>query len=234
MATVPLDRTRLLRRGMALEAVLIVWNVAEGVVAVVAGLLASSVALVGFGIDSSVEVTSAAVVLWRLWREWHGRSPEEVERTERRAGRAAGGLLFVLAIYIVVDAGRRLLGYGAEAEASVVGVVLTSLSLVVMPVLGWAKLRTAGQLGSGALRADAYETITCAWLSLTTLVGLVLNAAWGWSWADPLAALVIVPLVVREGWEGWSGGGCHDCVDEFRDGAEPAGTTGKKDPEPMP
>jgi divalent metal cation (Fe/Co/Zn/Cd) transporter len=126
------------------------------------------------------------------------------------ASRAAGALLLLLAAYILIDAGRRLLGFGAEAEQSLVGIVLTAISLVVMPVLGWAKLRTARQLGSRALRADAYETIACAWLSLTTLTGLVLNAAFGWWWADPLAALVLVPLIVREGLEGWKGECCDD------------------------
>ena len=115
----------------------------------------------------------------------------------------AGTLLLLLAVYIVVDAGRRLLGFGAEAERSILGIALTAVSLVVMPFLGWAKLRTARRLGSGALRADAYETIACAWLSLTTLAGLVLNATLGWWWADPLAALCLVPLIVREGLEGW-------------------------------
>src|SRR3990172_1434540 len=117
--------------------------------------------------------------------------------------------LLRLAAYIIVDAGRRLFGFGAEAQESKVGIVLTAISLVVMPLLGWAKLRTATSLRSGALRADAYETITCSWLSLTTLAGLLLNAAFGWWWADPLAALAIVPLAVREGLEGWRGE-CRD------------------------
>jgi predicted Co/Zn/Cd cation transporter (cation efflux family) len=124
------------------------------------------------------------------------------EALERRTGRIAGALLLGLAVYIVVDAGRRLLGFGAEARESLLGIVLTAISAVVMPLLGWAKLRTAAALRSGALRADAYETIACSWLSLTTLAGLILNASLGWWWADPLAALVVVPLVVREGLEG--------------------------------
>jgi divalent metal cation (Fe/Co/Zn/Cd) transporter len=128
---------------------------------------------------------------------------------EHRAGRIAGTLLLALAAYIVVDAGRRLLGFGTEARESLVGIVLTAVSLIVMPFLGWVKLRTAGALQSGALRADAYETIACSWLSLTTLLGLLLNAGLGWWWADPLAALIIVPLVVKEGLEGLRGE-CHD------------------------
>ena len=204
-------RTHLLRRGIALAAATVGWNVAEGVVAVSAGILASSIALIGFGVDSFVETASGAVVGWRLWAELSGRADEErAEALERRTGRIAGGLLLGLAAYILVDAGRRLFGYGAEAQESRLGIVLTALSLVVMPLLGRAKLRTAGALKSGALRADAYETLACAWLSLTTLVGLVLNAALGLWWADPLAALAIVPLLVREGIEGWRGlDHCH-------------------------
>ena len=203
-------RERLLRRGLLLEVATLAWNVVEGVVALVAGTLSGSVALIGFGIDSFVETASAAVVGWRLRDELRGRSAAEAERIERAASRIAGSLLLVLAAYLVVDAGRRLLGFGREAEESLLGIVLTAVSLVVMPVLGWAKLRTARGLKSGALRADAYETITCAWLSLTTLAGLALNALFGWWWADPAAALCLVPLIVREGLEGLRGGCCDD------------------------
>lgn len=204
-------RKKLLRVAIAFSGVVVAWNVVEGVVAVAAGLIASSVALISFGIDSGVEVISAVVILWRFSRELRGLDPEQVERTERRAARIAGILLFALAGYILIDAGRRLVGGGATAETSVVGIVLTGMSLLAMPLLGWAKLRTAKQLGSGALRADAYETITCAWLSLTALSGLLLNAALGWAWADPVAALLILPLVIREGIEGIRGEHCHGC-----------------------
>jgi len=200
------DRAGLLRRGVLLEAATVGWNVVEGVIAVAAGTLASSVALIAFGVDSFVETTSGAVLWWRLRTELTGgNDPERIERIERQAARTAGGILLALALYIVIDAGRRLLGFGEEARESKVGIVLTALSLGIMPVLGWVKLRTAQALGSRALRADAYETIACAWLSLATLAGLVLNAALGWWWADPLAALAIVPLVIREGLEGWRG-----------------------------
>jgi divalent metal cation (Fe/Co/Zn/Cd) transporter len=200
------SRASVLRRGVWLEVATVGWNVIEGVIAVVAGLLASSIALIGFGIDSFVETASGAVVGWRLWAEVSGRYDEErAEAVEHRAGKIAGALLLALSGYIVIDAGRRLLGYGAEAQESRLGIALTAISLVIMPFLGWIKLRTARALGSGALRADAYETITCSWLSLTTLLGLILNAAFGWWWADPLAALTIVPLAVREGLEGWRG-----------------------------
>ena len=207
------SRPELLRRGYLLAVATVGWTVVEGMVAATAGLLAASVALLGFGIDSFVETASGVVVAWRLRAELRDRCPERVEQVERRAARIAGALLLALAAYIVVDAGRRLLGFGRQAEESLLGIVLTAISLAIMPLLGWAKLRTARQLGSSALRADAYETITCAWLSLTTLAGLALNAALGWWWADPLAALVLVPLIVREGLEGWRGGcTCHEDI----------------------
>lgn len=207
------ERYKHLRRGFWLEIFTVLWNVLEGVVAVAAGTVSGSVALIGFGVDSFVETASALVVGLRLRAELRGRSAEASERFERFASRIAGGLLLALSAYITIDAGRRLLGFGGEARESLVGIILTSVSLVVMPFLGWAKLRTAASLKSRALRADAYETIACAWLSLTTLVGLVLNAWLGWWWADPLAALCLVPLIVREGLEGLRGEDCA-CGDD--------------------
>lgn len=201
------SRHALLHRGMRLSLIVVVWNVIEAVIAVTAGMIASSVALISFGIDSSVEVLSAVIVFWRLRAETRGGGVERAELHERRAAIITGGLLLLLAIYILFDAGRRLLGYGEEADTSVAGIVLTSVSLVVMPLLGWAKLRTADALDSPAMRADSYETIACAWLSLTALVGLALNAALGWSWADPVAALMILPLIVREGLEAFRNNG---------------------------
>ncbi len=199
------ERRALLRWAFVLEAVTVGWNILEGLIATVAGTLVGSVALIGFGVDSFIETASGLVVGRRFWLELHGQSPEQIEQAERKASKVAGTLLLFLAVYITIDAGRRLLGYGPEAGESFVGIVLTIISLILMPLLGWSKLRTARLLGSRALRTDAYETITCAWLSLTTLTGLVLNAAFGWSWADPLAACVLVPLIVREGLEGLRG-----------------------------
>ncbi len=207
-------RHDLLRRGLLLEIATVLWNVVEGVVAVAAGTVSGSVALIGFGIDSFVETASAVVVGWRLNAELRGRSAEASGRIERTASRIAGVLLLLLAAYITIDAGRRLLGFGTEARESLIGILLTSVSLVVMPFLGRAKLRAATALNSRALRADAYETIACAWLSLTTLVGLALNASFGWWWADPLAALCLVPLIVREGLEGLRGEDCGCGGDE--------------------
>jgi divalent metal cation (Fe/Co/Zn/Cd) transporter len=195
----------LLRWAFVLSVFTVGWNLLEGIIAILAGALAGSVALVGFGVDSFIETASGLVVGRRFWLELHGQSPERIEQAERKASKIAGALLLALAVYITFDAGRRFLGYGPEAEESLVGIVLTLISLVLMPLLGWSKLKTARLLGSRALRADAYETIACAWLSLTTLTGLVLNATLGWSWADPLAACVLVPLIVREGLEGLGG-----------------------------
>ena len=195
-----------MRRGLWLSSLTVAWNVVEAVITIAAGVIANSIALISFGIDSSIEIISALVVSWRLWREYRGGLSEDANLVERRAARITGGLLLLLAFYITVDAGRRLLGFGEQADASPVGIALTGLSLLIMPLLGWAKLRTASALRSAAMRADAFETITCAWLSLTTLVGLTLNAGFGWSWADPLAAILIIPLIVREGIEGWQSG----------------------------
>lgn len=198
-----------MRRAVLLEAATVLWNIVEGVVAVSAGAVSGSVALIGFGIDSFIETTSAVVVGRRFQAELRG---TDRPGDEARATRVAGYLLLALAVYITVDAGRRLLGFGAQAEETTVGIILTAVSLVVMPFLGRAKLKTAAALSSAALKADAYETIACAWLSLTTLAGLLLNMYMGWWWADPVAALILVPLIVREGLEARRGG-CH-CHDE--------------------
>lgn len=198
-------RTALLRRGIVLEGVTVGYNALEGIVAIAAGLVAGSVALTGFGVDSVIEVTSGVLLWWRLRAEL-GSAPVG-PAVEARAARWAGTLLFGLALYIALESGRRLLTQDRPRE-SVVGILLMALSLVVMPLLARAKLRAAHALGSRALRADAHETIVCAWLSLTTLAGLALNAGLGWWWADPLAALGMTPLLVREGREAWRGEEC--------------------------
>lgn len=176
------------------------YNALEGLVAIVAGLAAGSVALTGFGIDSVIEVTSGALLWWRLRAEL-GSAPLG-PTVERRAARGAGFLLLALGVYIVTDSARLLIT-GNRPETSRVGIVLTVLSLIVMPLLARAKFGVATKLESRALRADAHETIVCAWLSATTLLGLGLNALLGWWWADPLAALAMLPLIVREGIEAW-------------------------------
>jgi divalent metal cation (Fe/Co/Zn/Cd) transporter len=195
-----MDRVALLRRGVVLEGVTVGYNALEGIVAIAAGLAAGSVALTGFGIDSVIEVASGVLLWWRLRAEL-GSAPLG-PTVERRAARGAGFLLFALGVYIVIDSARLLLTSN-RPESSPVGIGLTVLSLIVMPLLARAKLGAAAGLGSRALRADAHETIVCAWLSATTLLGLGLNAVLGWWWADPVAALAMLPLIVREGIEAW-------------------------------
>lgn len=165
------------------------------------GLAAGSVALTGFGIDSVIEVTSGALLWWRMRAEL-GSAPLG-PTVERRASRGAGFLLLALGVYIVTDSARLLLT-SSRPDSSLIGIVLTAISLIVMPVLARARLRVAAALGSRALRADPHEIIVCAWLSATTLLGLGLNAVLGWWWADPVAALAMLPLIVREGVEAWS------------------------------
>lgn len=175
--------------------------------------MASSVALTGFGADSAIETTSAAVAAWRIAQERRAGNTRNADEVEHAASRITGALLLLLAGYLLIDGARRLLGYGDMAKESTLGIALTAVSLVVMPILGRAKLRTARALDSRALRADAVETIACAWLSATTLLGLVTNAVWGWWWADPLAALGLVPWILREGIEAVRGEcGCGEAA----------------------
>jgi divalent metal cation (Fe/Co/Zn/Cd) transporter len=199
------DRPSQLQRGLALEMLTVGWNIVEGVIAVAAGIMASSIALVGFGVDSFIETASGIVVGWRLAAEIRGPSDDQVERLERVTARVAGGLLLVLAVYLVVESVSKLFGSGTHPVESRLGIAITVLSLIVMSLLGRAKLNCATALESAALRADAFETFACAWLSATTLAGLALNFLFRWWWTDPLAALVMVPLIFREALEGLRG-----------------------------
>lgn len=203
-------RDRLRRRGLCLAALTIAWNVVEAVVAVSAGIAAGSIALVGFGFDSTIEVLSAAVVVWQFRGELRGGDDEE---RERRALRLIAIGFFVLATYVVAEAARDLFLVDSRAAESRVGIVLAALSLAVMPALAIAKRRTATALGSPTLRADAAETMLCSWLSATLLGGLLLNATVGWSWADPVAAIIIAGLAAKEGLEAWRGESCVDDCD---------------------
>lgn len=191
------DHTTNVRRALRLEYVTIGWNVLEAVVALVAGWIAGSIALVGFGLDSLIEVTSAVALVWRLRKTG---DPDRELEAERLALRIVGYTFFALAAYVTFQAGRLLLQRTAPDE-SLVGIALAAVSLVVMPWLGVAKKRLARRIGSRALDADGTETLVCAYLSLTLLVGLGANALWGWWWADPIAALVIVAFLVHEGKE---------------------------------
>jgi cation diffusion facilitator family transporter len=205
------ERRALVKKGLGLTIFTVAWNVVEGLIAITAGVLANSVALISFGIDSFVESSSAAVLSWRLSHELKNDSVESADKAEKWASKIAGTILLLLAVYIVIDAGRRLLGFGGEAEKSWLGIALTAVSVVIMPIVARAKLKVAAAINSRALRADAMETIACTWLSVSTLSGLGLNMFFGWTWADPLAALLIVPLVVKEGMEGLRGEQCTHC-----------------------
>ena len=187
----------LVRKALRLEYFTITWNVIEAVVAIGAGIAAGSIALIGFGFDSSIEGFAATVVIWQL------RGAHDEER-ERRALRIIAVTFFVLAVYVVFESVRDLIT-SAEPETSTVGIVVAIVSIIVMPTLGFAKKRLAETMGSAVLRADAAETFLCSWLSVILLVGLVLNATVGWWWADPVAALGIAWLALREGREAWSG-----------------------------
>lgn len=201
MRTVTDDRSSLLARGLRLEYLTVGWNIVEGLIAVGAGLAAGSIALIGFGADSFIETISGAVLIWRLSAEERGRLDEEsVERVEARAERAVGVAFLLLAAFVAFEAVRSLVGR-EEPNPSPIGIALTALSLGVMLWLARAKRRTGQALGSRALIADAQQTYACWYLSVVTLAGLVLNAVFGLWWADPVAGLGIVVLLVREGVE---------------------------------
>jgi len=196
----PNDATRaaLVRHGLRLNYLGIGYNVLEAVVAVTAGLLAGSVALVGFGFDSVIEVTASGAAQWRLRSDLdlHRR-----ERVERWTARIIGWSFLALALYVAHDSARALIHRDAPAR-SLTGLVLLALSAIVMPWLARAKRRVARALASGALEADAMQTSVCAYLSIIALAGVALNTVAGWWWADPVAALAMVPIIAREGVEG--------------------------------
>ncbi|HTM09721.1 MAG TPA: cation transporter [Verrucomicrobiae bacterium] len=175
------------------------WNVIEGIVAIAAGILASSIALVGFGLDSYIEVASGMVLIWRLRK--HGFSDDgEEEAAEKKAILFVGVTFFLLAAYVLYESGKKLY-FHEHPEESLVGIILAIVSFVVMPFLALYKKKIAEEIHSRALRADALETLACSYLSLTLLLGLGANALFGWWWADPAAALAMIYFLVREGWE---------------------------------
>lgn len=199
----PARTDALTRRIRLLVTVTIVYNLIEAIVALTAGALASSTALIGFGLDSVIEVSSAAAVAW----QFSARDHAVREAREQRTLRIIAVSFFVLAAYVTVDAVRALTGTG-EAERSVPGLVIAALSLAVMPFLSAAQRRAGRELGSASAVADSKQTLLCTYLSAVLLLGLVLNAALGWSWADPVAALVIAATAVKEGRDAWQGKGC--------------------------
>lgn len=202
----PEDRSRIVRRGLLLNWATLAYNSAEAVVALVAGLLAGSVALTGFGVDSVIELTASGAAQWRLRTDL---DRQRRERVEARTHRLIGVSFLALAVYVVVDAAQALAG-AAAPERSRVGVALLALSAVVMPLLARAKRRVAAELGSRALRAESQQTSLCAYLSWIALAGVGLNAILGWWWADPVAALAMVPIITREGVGGLRADPCCD------------------------
>ncbi|MFB7657505.1 MULTISPECIES: cation transporter [unclassified Streptomyces] len=199
----PARRDALTRRIRLLVAATITYNVVEAALAITAGTLASSTALIGFGLDSVIEVSSATAVAWQFSATDHAVR----EARERTTLRIIAVSFFVLAAYVSVEAVRALAG-NAEAERSVPGIVLAALSVAIMPFLSAAQRRAGRELGSASAVADSKQTLLCTYLSAVLLVGLVLNATLGWSWADPIAALVIAAVAVKEGRDAWRGKGC--------------------------
>jgi len=193
-ATLPVIRAR------RLEYLTIGWNSLEALISIAAGLFAGSIALVGFGMDSIIEVSSGAVLLWRL---------VEGEHRERAALKLVGYSLIVLALYVAFDAGKTLIAREVP-RVSYLGMAIAALSLVVMPLLARAKRRVGAQLNSRALVADSRQTDICAYLSAILLLGLALNALFGWWWADPVAALGMIPIITKEGIEALRGDTCCD------------------------
>jgi divalent metal cation (Fe/Co/Zn/Cd) transporter len=188
------------RRIRFFVAATITYNIVEAIIALAEGTRVSSTALIGFGLDSVIEVSSAAAVAW----QFAGRDPEAREKV---ALRLIAFSFFGLAAFVTLDSVRSLFGFG-EADHSTIGIVLAAVSLAVMPVLSWAQRRAGRELGSLSAVADSKQTLLCTYLSAVLLVGLLLNSLFGWAWADPIAALVIAAVAVREGIEAWNGNAC--------------------------
>jgi divalent metal cation (Fe/Co/Zn/Cd) transporter len=208
MATIDtLERPAAVQRGRRLEYFTVVWNTVEGLVAFVAGMIAGSISLVGFGIDSFIEVTSGSVLLWRMSvdSDVHRR-----KQNEKRALRIVGVCFLLLAAYIAYDSIVDLWSKRAP-EHSIAGIILACVSLVVMPILSRAKRKVGGALGSAAMQADAKQTEFCTYLSAVLLGGLLVNAVFGVWWADSVAALIMVPIIAKEGIEGLQGKACDEC-----------------------
>ena len=206
MSELALVRDAMVRRGRKLEYFTIGWNCLEGIVAVLAGAFAGSISLVGFGVDSFIEVTSGAALLWRLSLDTEAHRRERIEKVTLRI---VGLCFLALAAYVAYEAVSTLVGRRAP-EHSLPGIILACVSLIVMPLLARAKRRVAAHLQSAALRADARQTDFCMYLSAILLGGLLLNAVLNWWWADPAAALIMVPIIAKEGVEALRGDTCCD------------------------
>jgi divalent metal cation (Fe/Co/Zn/Cd) transporter len=207
-STITPDHTELVRRGRRLEYFTIGYNSLEGLISIVAGIAAGSVSLIGFGLDSLIEVRSGAALLWRLHHDPHPSRREQVERTTLRI---VGGCFVALALYILYESGSTLVRHQAP-ERSIPGIIVAAVSVVVMPLLARSKRRVAAGIGSGAMQADSRQTVFCTYLSAILLGGLLLHALLGWWWADPVAGLVMVPIIAREGVDGLRAKSCcGDC-----------------------
>lgn len=209
------QRERLVRRARTLAWLGIGWHGIEATIAVAAGVVAGSIALIGFGADSLIESAAGFVLLWRFAATRSGS-----DRAEQRAQRLIALTFYLLAAYVAVEAARNLIG-GHHADASLVGIALAAFTVVTMPVLATAKARVAERLGSSATKAEGRQNMVCAYLSGALLIGLTANAVAGWWWADPATALLIAAVAVREGREAWSGDSCCaapagvvDCTDD--------------------
>ena len=207
MSELTIARQAIAHRGRRLEYFTIAWNSLEGLIAVGAGVVAGSISLVGFGMDSFIEVTSGASLLWRMSVD---SEVESRERNEKLSLRIVGICFIALALYITYEALSDLISKSAPKH-SLPGIVLACVSLVVMPVLSRAKRKVGRAMGSAAMHADAKQTEFCTYLSAILLGGLLLNAFWGWWWADPAAALIMIPIIAKEGIEGLKGTACNDC-----------------------
>ena len=201
-----LNRRDLVRRGQRLEYFTVVYNTLEGLVSIVAGAIAGSISLIGFGLDSLIEVTSGAALLWRFHHDLNHSRREQVERTTLRI---VGGCFVGLAAYVLYESGSTLIRHRAP-ERSIPGIIVAAASVVVMPILARAKRRIAAGISSGAMRADSRQADVCTYLSAILLGGLALNALAGWWWADPVAGLVMVPIIAKEGIDGLRGKACCD------------------------
>lgn len=206
MDAVSLIRPDLVRRGKSLEYFTIGYNTLEGLVSIIAGWMAGSVSLVGFGLDSAIEVASGTALLWRLH---HDLNPSRREQVERTTLRIVGWSFIALALYILYESGSTLI-LREPPERSIPGIIIAAVSVVVMPLLARAKRQVAAGISSAAMKADSRQTDFCTYLSAILLGGLLLNAVLGWWWADPVAGLVMVPIIAKEGVHGLSGKACCD------------------------
>jgi len=207
MSEVAIARQAIANRGRRLEYFTIVWNTLEGLIAVGAGVFAGSISLVGFGMDSFIEVTSGVTLLWRMSVD---ADVESRQRNEKLSLRIVGSCFIALAIYVTYEALSDLISKTASKH-SLPGIVLACVSLVAMPLLSRAKRKVGRALGSAAMHADAKQTELCTYLSAILLGGLLLNALWAWWWADPAAALIMSPIIAKEGVQGLRGNACDDC-----------------------